>query len=52
MADLNRPITVTTNGVTTRHTCKPSLLTALKSFKRKEDWGLIYHASVTVDVER
>jgi hypothetical protein len=52
MVDFGRPITVTTNGVTTEHTCKPSLLTALKSFGRKEDWGLIYPAVITVGIPR
>ena len=52
MADLTRPIVVTTDGVTTKHTLKPSLLTALKGFERKEDWGLIYHATVTIETPR
>ena len=50
--DFNRPIEVTTNGVTTTFEAKPSLLTALQSFERKEDWGLIYPAKVVIDVAR
>jgi len=50
MADLDRPITVTTNGVTTQHTCRPSLLTALKSYERRHDWGLIYSAAISMGV--
>ena len=52
MVDLARPIFVTTNGFTTEHVCEPSLLTALKSFERRQDWGLIYHASVIVSTSQ
>ena len=52
MVDFNRPITVITDGVTTLHTGKPDLLTALKSVERRQDWGLIYHATVRVKVSR
>jgi hypothetical protein len=52
MADLDRPITVMTNGVATEYTCQPTLLTALQSFERKKDWGLIYPAFVTVKVDQ
>jgi len=48
MVDLSQPILVTTNGVTSRHSCQPSLLTALKSFERREDWGLIYPATIEI----
>lgn len=50
--DFSRPIEVTTNGVTSKFTCQPSLLTALKSFERKEDWGLVYSAEILIDVAR
>lgn len=52
MVDFGRPITMVTNGVTTEHSCKPSLLTALKSFERRRDWGLIYSAVISVDVPK
>lgn len=52
MADLSRPITVIVNGTETRHTPQPGLLTALKGFERKEDWGLIYHAVIKVELPR
>jgi len=52
MVDFNRPIKVTTNGVTAEYTCKPSLLTALRSYDRRNDWGLIYPASITISVTR
>ena len=50
--NFNRPIEINTNGVTVKLTCKPSLLTALQSFERKEDWGLIYSARIDVEVSR
>jgi len=50
MVDFNRPITVVTDGVTTEHEIVPNVLTAQESIQRREDWGLIYHASVTIDV--
>ena len=51
MADLDRPITVTTNNVSAEFTCRPDLLTALKSYERKNDWGLIYPAFISVKVD-
>ncbi len=50
--DFDQPIEVTTNGVTVKVSCTPSLLTALRSFERKEDWGLIYSARIDVEVSR
>jgi len=50
--NFNRPIEIKTNGVTVKLTCKPSLLTALRSFERNEDWGLIYPAKIEVKVAR
>lgn len=52
MVDFKRSITVTTDGVTTEHKIVANLLTALRGFQRKEDWGLIYHATVKVNVPR
>lgn len=52
MADLSRPVRVTTDGVTTEHIIRPSLFAALKSIERKDDWGLIYHATVTIKTPR
>ncbi len=51
MVDFARPITVITNGVATEYECKQSLLTALKSLERRSDWGLIYSAVISVDVD-
>ncbi|MCA9143700.1 MAG: hypothetical protein H6823_14345 [Planctomycetaceae bacterium] len=52
MVDFDHPIEVTTNGVTTEYTCKPNLLTALRSYERKNDWGLIYSARIAVQTTR
>jgi hypothetical protein len=41
-----------TDVVTTVHACKPNLLTALQSVERRQDWGLIYHATVKLEVPR
>lgn len=51
MADLTKPIQVSVNGKDSEFTCQPSLLTALKSFERKEDWGLIYPGSILIEVK-
>ena len=50
MVDFDRPVEVTTNGVTAEYTCKPSLLGALKSYERRSDWGLIYSAKIAISV--
>ena len=50
IVDFDRPIEVTTNGVTAEYTCTPSILIALKSYERRNDWGLIYHAKILVRV--
>jgi hypothetical protein len=50
MVDFDRTIEVTTNGVTAEYTSKPSLLCALESYERRNDWGLIYHAKIVIDV--
>ncbi len=52
MVDFDRPIEVTTNGVTGKYTCKRSLLDALKSYERRRDWGLIYHGTIAIEVNR
>lgn len=44
-----KPLRVTVNGRESQHTLKPSLLDALRSYERRHDWGLVYHAEVTLD---
>lgn len=48
--NLSQPITVTVNGVASTKSCSgsTSLLTALKSYERRKDWGMIYHCKIDV----
>jgi predicted esterase len=48
MVDFGRLVAVVWNGVRSEHVVSPSLLDALRSFERKRDWGLIYHAEVVL----
>jgi hypothetical protein len=53
MVDVQKPVTVVVNGknlVTTR--VQPSLVTALESYERRTDWGLIYPMKIEVEVGR
>jgi len=50
MVDFNRPVVVTLNGVPSEHEVRPTLLDALRSYKRRGDWGLIYHCELQIDV--
>jgi len=52
MVDFDKPIVVTTDGITTKHRATPNVVTALKSIERKEDWGLVYHARIEVTPTR
>jgi len=43
MVDVTKPVTVTVNGrIRFSGPVKPSLVTALESYDRRSDWGLIY----------
>lgn len=47
MVDTARPVTIVLDGKTRfEGRLKPSLLTALESYRRKDDWGLIYPMKV------
>ncbi|MBT7161466.1 MAG: hypothetical protein HN904_01740 [Victivallales bacterium] len=50
MADLNKPIQLTIDGKAQSIEVKPSLTDALRSFERRHDWGLIYHACAVVEI--
>ncbi len=51
MIDVSRPVTITVNGVPRfRGRVQPTLLTALESYERRHDWGLIYPMKVEVSV--
>jgi hypothetical protein len=50
MVDFEKPIQVTVNGEPRFDALvTPSLVTALESFERRRDWGLVYPAKVTLD---
>ena len=49
MVNFSNPVQVTLNGVTKSYTVKPSLLAALKSYERRWDWGMIYHAELDIN---
>ena len=52
MIDFAKPVVVTINNqpATEHSTPRPNLLDALRSFERRHDWGLIYHAELVIDV--
>jgi predicted esterase len=50
MVDFEKPIQVTINGEPCFDALvTPSLVTALESFERRRDWGLVYPAKITLD---
>jgi predicted esterase len=50
MVDFAKPIQVTVNGEPRFDALvTPSLVTALDSFERRRDWGLVYPAKITLD---
>jgi hypothetical protein len=51
MVDFSRPVLVSVNGQETGHTVKPTLLNALRSYQRRGDWGLIYHAEISLTAD-
>ncbi len=50
MVNISQPINVTVNGLTTARSCgtSTSLLTALKSYERRQDWEMIYHCKIDI----
>ncbi len=52
MVNIAQPINVTLNGVTTARSCgtSTSLLTALKSYERRQDWEMIYHCEIPISI--
>jgi predicted esterase len=51
MIDFSKPVIVTVNGKEISRNVKASLVDALRSYERRHDWGLIYHACLTIEVE-
>ncbi len=52
MIDVRMPVRVAVNGdVRLEKRVKPSLVTALESYLRRRDWGLIYSMKLQIDLE-
>lgn len=51
MVDFSSPLHLLVNGKETEYTVEENLLDALRSYKRRNDWGLIYHAEIKVNCE-
>ena len=49
MVNFNKPVYITLNGIRKSYNLRPSLLTALKSFERRWDWDMIYHAEIVLN---
>ena len=49
MVNFNNPVNVTLNGVSKSYMLNASLLTALKSYERRWDWGMIYHSEIDIN---
>jgi predicted esterase len=52
MVDFARPVQIAVNGVESEHDVRESLLDALRSYRRRQDWGLIYHKEITLTVKQ
>ena len=51
MVDVSRPVTILVDGkVRFQGRVAPSLATALESYERRSDWGLVYPMKVVVDL--
>ena len=51
MVDVTRPVVIEVNGVALfKDRVRPSLITALESFERRGDWGLLYPIKVQLRV--
>ncbi len=46
MVDFSQPVRISLNGSDSEHLVAPRLLDTLRSYKRRQDWGLIYHAEI------
>jgi poly(3-hydroxybutyrate) depolymerase len=51
MVDITQPVTIVANGkVRFQGHVTPTLATAMESYHRRQDWGLIYPIKVTIDL--
>ena len=46
MIEFSKPVLVSVNGKKREFDIEGQLLTALRSYQRRHDWGLIYHAEI------
>jgi pimeloyl-ACP methyl ester carboxylesterase len=52
MIDVAKPVTIVVDGKTRFHALvKPSLATALESYRRRYDWKLVYPIKITLDIQ-
>ena len=51
MVDFSRPVTVIVDGRKKSYHVQASLVDALRSYKRRQDWGLIYYAELPIDCQ-
>jgi hypothetical protein len=52
MIDVSRPVRVIVDGeMKFEDRLSPSLVTALDSYRRRQDWGLIYPMRVVIDLD-
>ena len=51
MVDFSKPIVVTVNGRKQSYRAKPNLPDTLRSYQRRNDWGLIYHCELVISTD-
>ncbi|MDP6720638.1 MAG: hypothetical protein QGF59_18390 [Pirellulaceae bacterium] len=49
MVDFSKPIRISLNGKESSHNAAANLLDAIRSYERRRDWSLTYHAEITLD---
>ena len=52
MVDFARPVRISVNGKQSEYQITASLLDALRSYRRRRDWTLIYHAEIKLTAEQ
>ena len=51
LLDFSRPVVLSLNGNETIHNVRPNLMTALRSYERWHDWGLVYAAEIEISCQ-
>ena len=52
MVDFSKPLHISVNGKQSGHKITESLLDALRSYRRRHDWKLIYHTEINLSVNQ